>query len=101
MPRSRIGDRETGVVIMHSRSVLLTVFAVCVASPVVAQSTHTVRGYTRSDGTYVAPHRATNPNSTRNDNWSTIGNVNPDTGEAGTKPRDDGLSTPTAPKRRY
>jgi len=45
---------------------------------------HSVRGYTRRDGTYVAPHRATNPNATKMDNWSTKGNVNPFTGKAGT-----------------
>jgi hypothetical protein len=49
---------------------------------------HAVSGYTTSRGTYVAPHYQTNPNSTRNDNYSTRGNVNPHTGEAGTKPRD-------------
>ncbi|NYD90327.1 hypothetical protein HD841_002107 [Sphingomonas melonis] len=49
-----------------------------------AQSSHSVRGYTRKDGTYVAPHRATNPNGTLSDNWSTKGNVNPDTGKPGT-----------------
>ena len=47
---------------------------------------HAVRGYTRADGTYVQPHMQTNPNSTTSDNYSTRGNVNPYTGEAGTKP---------------
>jgi len=50
---------------------------------------HLVSGYTRSNGTYVAPHYQTNPNGTRNDNYSTRGNVNPHTGELGTKPRDE------------
>ena len=49
---------------------------------------HYVSGYYRSNGTYVSGYHATNPNSTRNDNYSTRGNVNPYTGEAGTKPRD-------------
>jgi hypothetical protein len=49
---------------------------------------HAVHGYTRKDGTHVAPHHATNPNHTKNDNYSTRGNVNPYTGKAGTKPRD-------------
>lgn len=49
---------------------------------------HSVRGYTRRDGTYVAPHRATNPNGTRADNWSTRGNVNPFTGRLGTRSPD-------------
>ena len=47
-----------------------------------------VHGYTKKDGTYVAPHDRTAPNRTKNDNWSTRGNVNPETGKAGTKPRD-------------
>lgn len=49
---------------------------------------HMVSGYTRKNGTYVAPHYQTNANGTRNDNYSTRGNVNPHTGEEGTKPRD-------------
>jgi hypothetical protein len=49
---------------------------------------HYVTGHTTESGTYVQGHMATNPNNTRNDNYSTRGNVNPYTGEAGTKPRD-------------
>lgn len=49
-----------------------------------------VRGYYRSNGTYVQPHQRTAPNYTRNDNYSTMGNVNPYTGKAGTQPRDGG-----------
>ncbi len=51
-----------------------------------AQGEHYVRGYTKQDGTYVAPHYQTSPNGTRADNWSTRGNVNPYTGEPGMKP---------------
>lgn len=47
---------------------------------------HGVGGYTRKDGTYVAPHRQTNPDSSKMNNWSTKGNVNPYTGKEGTKP---------------
>jgi len=46
---------------------------------------HSTSGYTKSNGTYVAPSHATNPNSTKADNWSTKGNVNPYTGKPGTK----------------
>lgn len=42
-----------------------------------------VPGYMRSDGTYVPPHWRTSPNSTKIDNYSTRGNVNPYTGERG------------------
>ncbi len=51
-----------------------------------AQGDHYVNGYTKADGTYVAPHMQTNPNNTRADNYSTQGNVNPYTGQPGTKP---------------
>ena len=46
---------------------------------------HSVRGYVTKGGTYVAPHYQTNPNSNRLDNWSTKGNVNPYTGNFGTR----------------
>lgn len=48
-----------------------------------------VKGYTRSDGTIVKPHYRTTPNSTNTDNFSTIRNTNPYTGQAGWVPRDD------------
>ncbi len=44
-----------------------------------------VKGYTRKDGTYVQPHNRTAPDGNFNNNWSTQGNVNPYTGEDGTK----------------
>jgi len=43
-----------------------------------------VRGYTRSNGTYVAPHYRSNPDGIGSNNWSCCGNVNPYTGEIGT-----------------
>jgi hypothetical protein len=44
-----------------------------------------VQGYTKKDGTYVAPHVRTTPNNSKYDNWSTKGNANPYTGKPGTK----------------
>ncbi len=44
-----------------------------------------VRGYYKSDGTYVQPHYRSSPNSTTLDNWSTKGNINPYTGKLGTR----------------
>ena len=44
-----------------------------------------VRGYYKSNGTYVQPHYRSSPNSTTSDNWSTYGNTNPYTGERGTR----------------
>jgi len=43
-----------------------------------------VRGYFRSDGTYVQPHFRTNPDGNVWNNWSTQGNINPYTGQTGT-----------------
>ncbi len=57
-----------------------------------------VKGYTRKDGTVVQPHERTAPNSTKNDNYSTRGNVNPYTGKVGTKPRDED-SAPAAQQK--
>ncbi|SFI32809.1 hypothetical protein SAMN05216525_107131 [Bradyrhizobium sp. Gha] len=51
-------------------------------------NSHGVSGYTRSNGTYVQPYTATNPNSTQRDNYGTSGNFNPNNGTYGThRPR--------------
>lgn len=44
-----------------------------------------VNGYYRSNGTYVAPHYRSAPDGDFSNNWSTKGNINPYTGEEGTK----------------
>ena len=44
-----------------------------------------VRGYTRKDGTYVAPHYRSAPDQSYNNNWSTDPNINPYTGKRGTR----------------
>lgn len=63
--------------------ILATLAAVLIAPSASAQVR--VKGYTRSDGTYVAPHYRSSPNSTTSDNYSTRGNVNPYTGTTGTR----------------
>jgi hypothetical protein len=47
-------------------------------------NSHSVDGYMRNNGTYVAPHQQTNPNNTQLDNYGTRGNQNPYTGQYGT-----------------
>jgi hypothetical protein len=66
---------------------LLAILSFILMLPMAAQSagSHGVKGYTKKDGTYVAPHRQTNSNSTQRDNWSSKPNVNPYTGKKGTK----------------
>lgn len=44
-----------------------------------------VRGYYRSNGTYVSPHMRSSPDGNFYNNWSTVGNINPYTGKEGTK----------------
>lgn len=82
---------------MNTSAILAASVLLAVSAPAFARSgaghggghsyggSHSVSSYTRSNGTYVAPSHATNPNATRSDNWSTRGNVNPYTGQAGTK----------------
>ena len=65
----------------------LFLFILSVVLPAFAQ-VH-VRGYHRSNGTYVQPHQRTSPNSTITDNYSYPGNYNPNTG------RVTGGNTPT------
>ena len=43
-----------------------------------------VNGYYRGDGTYVAPHYRSSPDSSYNNNWSVSPNYNPHTGVQGT-----------------
>lgn len=43
-----------------------------------------VSGYTRKNGTYVAPYVRSSPNSTKTDNYSYPGNTNPYTGKTAT-----------------
>lgn len=64
--------------------ILIAIFLVLlIPLSVFARDVH-VKGYVRKDGTYVQPHYRTAPDSTISNNYSTKGNVNPYTGEAGT-----------------
>ena len=44
-----------------------------------------VGSYVSNKGTYVASHDRSSKDHTKENNWSTKGNVNPDTGKPGTK----------------
>lgn len=73
---------------------LIIIAAVAAFSSAAIADTY-VQGHTRSDGTYVQGYYRTDANSTRNDNYSTQGNTNPYTGQAGTKaPDNNGYTTP-------
>ena len=73
---------------------LILTFLTCLSSVAQVNSKHVrVRGYTRSNGTYVAPHYRTAPNSTNRDNFSTRGNTNPYTGKPGWIEPDNKINT--------
>jgi hypothetical protein len=59
--------------------------AMVILSAPFARADEYVNGYFRSDGTYVAPYYRSSPDSSYNNNWSVYPNVNPYTGEEGTK----------------
>lgn len=66
------------------KKLILTILAATLIAPATSAQVR-VEGYVKSDGTYVAPHYRSKPNSTKLDNYSTKGNVNPYTGKVGTK----------------
>lgn len=74
---------------MIVKLVLLCILVGGFASPALAKKgsggEHNVKGHVTKKGTYIAPHKKTNPNSTERDNWTSKPNVNPHTGSAGTK----------------
>ena len=55
-----------------------------------------VSAYTRSDGTHVQAHYRSAPDGEFDNNWSTLGNVNPYTNEPGTLTSQYGVTAKTA-----
>lgn len=66
------------------RAVIVGMALALIANAAEAGS-HRIKSYVTKNGTYVAPTRATNPNRTRVDNYSSRPNVNPYSGRVGTK----------------
>ena len=64
------------------KSAIVFIVATVAVSSALAQTY--VRPHVTKNGTYVEGHMRTAPNSTNLDNYSTKGNVNPYTGQAGT-----------------
>jgi hypothetical protein len=61
----------------------IVVTASGVGTVLLAENSHaqvSVPGYYRKDGTYVQPHQRTRPDSNLDNNYSTPGNYNPNTG---------------------
>ncbi len=64
---------------------VFTVVIIVLLTTTVANADVYVRGYYRSNGTYVQPHYRSDPDGNPHNNWSTYPNVNPYTGKRGTK----------------
>lgn len=67
------------------RIILIAALAIAPTAALAKGGSHSVSAHVTRSGTYVASHRATNPDSSRTNNWSSAPNVNPYTGKAGTK----------------
>ena len=70
---------------MKIKLFLIGLLGVFSSGAVYAAGSHSVRGHVTKKGAYVAPTRATNPNSTQRDNYSSKPNINPANGKQGTK----------------
>ena len=71
------------------KKLFISLLFICMVAPFLSLDAQvSVKGHYRSNGTYVQPHYRSSPNSTKADNWSTRGNVNPYTGRAGTSSHD-------------
>lgn len=81
------------------RRAILSLIALSLVVPVLASADVRVRGHFRSNGAYVQPHYRSSPNHTIGDNFGTKGNINPHTGEVGTRNPGYGTipSTPFTP----
>ena len=64
---------------------ILAVLAIVCGMALPTDAAVRVRGYFRSNGTYVSPHYRSNPDGNFWNNWSTYPNVNPYTGTTGTR----------------
>ncbi len=64
---------------------ILVVLAIVCGLVVPADAAVRVRGYYRSNGTYVRPHYRSNSDGNFWNNWSTYPNLNPYTGARGTR----------------
>ncbi|MFI3268039.1 MAG: hypothetical protein R3Y51_04900 [Rikenellaceae bacterium] len=72
---------------MKKLLLIIAVFFIALSS--YAQTTTVwVKGYTKSDGTYVKGHYRTTKDNTNTNNWSTTGNTNPNTQVKGTTAKD-------------
>jgi hypothetical protein len=74
------------MIFLYVKKALLSLVCLALLSTVAfAQGRTKVKSYVKKDGTRVESHERTKANGKKSDNWSTKGNVNPNTGKKGTK----------------
>ncbi|MFI5305304.1 MAG: hypothetical protein ACHQYP_10995 [Nitrospiria bacterium] len=80
---------------------ILSVFIILVAVSIFpAFATESVRGYYKSNGTYVQPHIRTSPDHSPYNNYSYPGNINPNTGRTSRGNPETYLQRYYSPKKR-
>ena len=82
--KSKRNPKSKGAKMKRLMTSLVILAVVCVTNLTVQADVY-VRGYYRSNGTYVSPHWRSDPDSNFWNNWSTYPNVNPYTGAVGTR----------------
>lgn len=81
-------DSRRAVLFLSAVIMAVGIFVSTVPTTAFAQSSscaQSVRGYTKKNGTYVAPYYRSYPDNTVTNNWSYKGNINPYTGQVGTR----------------
>ena len=84
---------------MKTLKVILFGVLIALASSSAVFADQWVKGYTRSDGTYIQGHWRSSPNQYRYDNFSAKGNANQYTGQRSDQRRE--LSNPPAYNESY
>ena len=67
------------------KKLIIYIFLIFISEIIFCQGSVYVKGYFKSNGTYVAPHYRSAPDGNFYNNWSTYGNINPYTGKEGMK----------------
>lgn len=81
------------------KTAIIAITLILITTPLFAAQY--VRGYLRSDGTYVQGHYRSSPDNSYNNNYSTKGNNNPYTGQSGSQSRTWNDRTPQYNQNHY
>ena len=77
--------KDKSLIILLVAAILMMPQVVCARGRGLSSGPAHVSGHMTRRGSYVKPHQRTAPDSTKLNNWSTRGNLNPYTGKRGSK----------------